>query len=265
MTACNWLPHAIVLSVLGLANLSLPSVSDASAHENLFGTFLGGGLATEVAFTATIAAFWNARILHRIVVAVTLLVLVATSFLFGLQLMEPGVPLEVILLIFGLALGGFIVVSIALFAVRLATGFTITHIELIANQPQVASSKFSIGFLMALTSAAAVIIATVHFTLVGSKSVGAPPFWIVASAIVYLVYSMITYLPCVWIALASRFRLTTLMLLIAVLLMLTPAVLAFMHNYIVKLAPHAINQFYAFSIGQVISSLLVLHIYRWFG
>lgn len=261
----NWLPHAIVLSVVGLANLVLPSVADAINDERLIGPFLGGGLAMEVAFTATIAALAKARILHRIVVAVTLLVLVATSFLLGLQLMSPGVPFEVILLTFGLALGGFMLVSIVLAAVRLATGFTISHITSIANEPPVASSKFSIGFIMASTSAAAVIIATVHSTLLGSKSVGAPPFWIVAGAIVYLAFSMVTYLPCVWIALASRFRLTTLILLIAVLLVLTPAVLTFMHNYVVKLSPHAVNQFYAFSMGQVISSMLVLQIYRWFG
>lgn len=263
----QWLPHAIVLSLFCVANLVLPSSASALPRplELTYGVFLAGGLVSEVAFTATIAALWNARLHHSLVVAVTLLVLVATTYVFGLALMADNVPLEPILLIYAIAIAGFIFLTLVLGVARLATGLCITHRTSLIEVPLVASSNYSIGYLLACTSAAAVIIAAVRFTLTGSKSIGGPPGWMVSAAAVYVAYATAIYLPCVWIALATRFRRTALMLLLAEFLLLAPFASAFMHRTIVKLNNDAGIAIYAFSLGQALSSILMWHIYRLCG
>lgn len=265
------LVHSAILLAFCAGNLYLPwffsrfhlGMSDPAFFEVVF---FVGVLASEVALTATMGALSNLPIAQRMAIGLVLLCLAASTYVLGLRISDRDLPLEPILFIYSIAVVGYMLVLTSLILIRLATGLRIAHGSMSLQWEAPDNANFSIGFLMAITGAAALIIAIVRPSMTGDWSgAGMPPFYFICGAAIFVAFSVLVYLPCIGLALSSENRLAAAFLLMVDFLVLGPLALGTIHYLASRINFEGIACFYAANLGLVASSTGNLLIWRLLG
>jgi len=195
-----------------------------------------------------------------------LLLVAACSFLIGLQLAEDGMPMGVAIIVFGAGAAMYCCMQVPLWIMR---AITQRRIGLPGEQSVSArheSAQFGLRYLMICTAGVGVLLVLVKHTL-PADSLGGDPKWgaIIGAVCVFMVFSALICIPCVWLALSNQRRILWAVWLVIVgfggPLLVLAALLAMLGTDIGEV----IGGIFLFGLGAGGTTLLVLLIARLMG
>lgn len=166
-----------------------------------------GGLVSEACLLATWVALGAQAVKFRLPLTGALLLVATCSFVIGLRLPGDDVPLEVAIIIFGAGLAMYCCMQVPLWILRAITRRRIDlpgEGSLSANHE---SAQFGLRYLMICTAAIGVLLVLVKHSL-PEGSLAGDASWgeIFGAACVFMVFSALICIPCVWLVLSNEHR-----------------------------------------------------------
>ena len=227
-----------------------------------------GGPVSEACLLATWVALGAQAVKFRLPLTGSLLLVATCSFVIGLQLPDDDMPLDVAIIIFGAGLAMYCCMQVPLWIMR---AITRQRIEVAGEESLSAShesAQFGLRYLMICTAAVGVLLVLVKHSLPEGSLIGGAPWGeIIGGVCVFMAFSALICIPCVWLALADQHRIMWGVWLVIVCFAGPPIVFA----AIVAMfgAPpdtgEVIGSIFLFGLGAGGTTLLVLLVARLMG
>jgi hypothetical protein len=166
-----------------------------------------GGLVSEACLLATWVALGAQAVKFRLPLTGALLLAAACSFLIGLQLPEDRMPLDVAIIIFGASVAMYCCMQVPLWIMRAITRRRIDLPEAGSLSAKLESAQFGLRYLMTCTAAVGVLLVLVKHSLPEESMAGGAPWGEIFGVLcVFMIFSALICLPCVWLALTDERR-----------------------------------------------------------
>lgn len=206
-----------VFAVATFGNFAVPLLLWNSHNGEVISAGLGL-LAAEVSLLAALAVLGPLRLVVRLPLALLALAFLTASYVAGLRIADDGgLPLEVPLLVVGLALGGFVATAVPFAVMRFFQRQCIAA-HAIERTPT-EGAQFSLRHLLIATAAVAVLVTLSKAALSGlGLRGGAPWFQVIGGCFVFLVFSVSIAVLCLFSVLVDERRELWILALAALLL-----------------------------------------------
>ncbi len=230
--------------------------------------FASGGLVAEACLLATWLALGTLALKYRLPLTVALLLVAACSFVIGLQLAEGGMPLDVAVIIIAAAFALYCCMQVPLWVMRAIARQRIGLPDTGSLTTRQDSTQFGLRYLLACTAAVGVLLVIVKHSLPEEPMTGDAPWAEILGAIcVFMAFSGLIWLPCVWLPLTHERRILWAVWLAIVGIGGPPAVYAGL-TVMFGPAPDAveiITAIFLFGLGVGGTTFLVLLVARFLG
>jgi len=209
-TAQRVFVFSVVIAFFVCGNIIGPWIFLESEHSEFqvyFGFAAFGVVVAEGCLLATWLALGSLALKYRLPVSVALLLVAACSFLVGIRLAEDGMPLDAAVIIICAAVALYGCMQLPLWGMRAITRQRIRLIEAGSSSATQNSNQFGLRYLLTGTAAVGVLLVIVKHSLPeGGMTRGAPWAEILGVLTVFLVFSTLICLPCVWLPLTHERR-----------------------------------------------------------
>ena len=226
-----------------------------------------GALAAQIMLLAAIAALGHRSWLESLTVSLLGLLLVWASYVGGRQLVQSGLPVELALMFLGIALGGY---AISYFFFRQTRGHfrvRLCHRDVtLLGAAGLRERSISIRSLMLLTTAIAIAVCTIKWTLpTDSQNLPSSVWLVVLQTLFFSLQSLAIFAAMIWIILGKSFSRRSTLLPIASMVFFPP-VDAFLIQWLTReMIFDYLHMTYLYLIGLTTFSAINLGSLRFVG
>ena len=267
---------SIVAGAFALTNLLVPSLFEnmsPSYHIAGIAYFCAGGLVAEVCVLAIWGAMAAMPLKYRIPISSGLVLVAACSFLVGLRILDDGMPLGVAVVIIGLSFGMYVCLLFPLAVVRHVTKKRIAvPSEVRASAQDRPETQFGLRYLLAGPIVVSGVFILLRYSLPQDDSMAGPSLaeilGILFGVAVFMTFSAMICIPCIWLTLADRRRAGAAAVLAVVVLAGPWIALTVLEMGYGPIGPdvwEAMLVTSAFGAGVSVTTLLLLYVWRQLG
>ncbi|NLS98149.1 MAG: hypothetical protein GXX96_38960 [Planctomycetaceae bacterium] len=265
-----------VTGTFALANLLVPSVFEnmsPSYHMVGIAYFCAGGLIAEVCVLAIWGAMGGSPLKYRIPVTLGLVLLAACTLVVGFRILDDGFPLSVAVLVIGLSFGMYVCLLAPLGIVRRVTKRRIAvPNEVRASAQDRPETQFGLRYLLAGPVVVSGIFILLRYSLPQDDSMVGPSLAEILGMLfgvaVFITFSAMICIPCIWLTLADRRRAGAAVLLAVVVLAGPWIALTVLEMGYGPIGPdvwEAMLVTSSFGAGVSATTLLLLYVWRQLG
>lgn len=260
-----------IITLFICANLIAPRLfADVSGSDFLefCGLAAVGGLVSEACLLATWVALGTLAVKFRLPLTGALVLVAACSFVVGLRLLDHRMPLDVAIIFICAGVAMYCCMQVPLWGMRAITRRRIDLPGAPSLTTKQESAQFGLRYLLAGTAVVGLLLVLVKHSLPKESPAGNVP-WpeIIGGGFVFIAFSAIVCLPCVWLALSDERRVRWAVWLAVGGVggpLIVFAALAAMFGPI-RYAAEAIAAISTFGLGAGGTTLLVLFVVRLLG
>ncbi len=258
------------------ANLILPTFfwnAELDDWSQNFAFIAIGALLAEVCLLAIWCGSSQQAIKVRLPVTVALVLVAVCTYSLGLQFPSMGsgigrMPLQVALVIAAAGYGLFVVMQVPLWLIVRTTRCRIATPETIRLGGSKQGRQFSIGYLMLWTGLVCVLLVLVRNTFptetvtIGARDLMDTGFYL----IIFILFSSLLSLPCIWIALTKRPQILSVLTLVGTIIVgpFIILVVTYMRFPVVRFS-EVVSGVFCYGIGFAGTTLAVLFVLQYLG